>query len=305
MFRNIKTFFIIFIALSLLTCKTTEEATMPDAPTEQKEVKKVPKKPNFEVGKLTWVIDQVEPTFWAKDAKVQNKMFISFALEYSGQFDLETVQSLVIDAPGDYYIIEGEDLKKVLEVEKSSLNCKRLPCGTGEGKVGLGEWVITLTLKDGTKIVKNPQITGFNNAGDVASKTKTTYIVPKAKFKNEISALDVPKIKSVSRDEDSIEIYFSVSDSRIKNGYFWFDVPGEKEYRDAGSMVDGTGKPVNGCRKFSVDGSQCRFILRKDADNAEWFDKATACCFVVSDVNRVTDPWNERIRSISSLIKIE
>lgn len=299
--RNVKIFSIIFVSLFFLTCKTTEEATVPDLPKE----KKVAKKSDFEIGKLTWVIDQVEPSFWAKNAKVQNKMFISFSIEYKGQFDIESVKSLVIDAPSDYYIIEGDDLKKVLEVDKSSINCKRLPCGTGEGKVGLGEWLINITLKDGTKIVKNPQITGFQNLGEQASKTKTTYIVPKAKFKNEISALDVPKIKSVSRDEDSIEIYFSVSDSRIKNGYFWFDVPGEKEYRDAGSMVDGAGKPVNGCRKFSVDGSQCRFILRKDAENAEWFDKATACCFVVSDVNRVTDPWNERIRSISSLIKIE
>ena len=129
--------------------------------------------------------------------------------------------------------------------------------------------------------------------------------MPKAQFKNEISALDVPKITSVSKDEDSIEIYFSVNDSRVKNGYFWFDVPGEKDYRDAGSVIDGKGNPVNGCRKFSTDGAKCRFILRRDAENAEWFDKATACCFVVSDVNRVTDPWNERIRSISSLIKIQ
>ena len=91
----------------------------------------------------------------------------------------------------------------------------------------------------------------------------------------------------------------------MKNGYFWFDVPCEKHYRDAGSMIDGKGNPVNGCRKFSIDGSTCRYILRKDADNAEWFDKATACCFVVSEVNRVVDPWNEHIRSISSLIKIE
>lgn len=212
------------------------------------------------------------------------------------------LQSVIIDAPGDYYIIEGDDLKKVLEVENNVINCKRLPCGKGEGKLGLGEWIITITLKNGQKIVKNPQVTGFQNS---ALEASTQYIVPKAKFKGEISALDVPKIKSVSKDEDSIEIFFSVADSRIKNGYFWFDVPGEKDYRDAGSVVDGKGNPVNGCRKFSADGSECRFILRKDADNAEWFDRATACCFVVSDVNRVTDPWNERIRSISSFAKIE
>lgn len=282
------------LAFSFFTCKTTDASAKP---TENS-------KGGFSIGKLEWVIDQVEPTFWAKPLKISNKMFISFSLEYKGKFDLGVVESLVIDSPNDYYIIEGEDIQKVIEVDKETINCKRLPCGKGEGRVGLGEWVITITLKNGEKIVKTPIINGFQNM-EIDKKASTKYIVPQAKFKNEISALAIPKIKSVSRDEDSIEVFFSISDSRVKNGYFWFDVPGEKHYRDAGSMVDGKGNPVNGCRKFSIDGSMCRYILRRDADNAEWFDKATACCFVVSEVNRVVDPWNERIRSISSLVKIE
>lgn len=282
------------LAFSFFTCKTTDASAKP---TENS-------KGGFSIGKLEWVIDQVEPTFWAKPLKISNKMFISFSLEYKGKFDLGGVESLVIDSPNDYYIIEGEDIQKVIEVDKETINCKRLPCGKGEGRVGLGEWVITITLKNGEKIVKTPIINGFQNM-EIDKKASTKYIVPQAKFKNEISALAIPKIKSVSRDEDSIEVFFSISDSRVKNGYFWFDVPGEKHYRDAGSMVDGKGNPVNGCRKFSIDGSMCRYILRRDADNAEWFDKATACCFVVSEVNRVVDPWNERIRSISSLVKIE
>ncbi len=282
------------LAFSFFTCKTTDASAKP---TENS-------KGGFSIGKLEWVIDQVEPTFWAKPLKISNKMFISFSLEYKGKFDLGVVESLIIDSPNDYYIIEGEDIQKVIEVDKETINCKRLPCGKGEGRVGLGEWVITITLKNGEKIVKTPIINGFQNM-EIDKKASTKYIVPQAKFKNEISALAIPKIKSVSRDEDSIEVFFSISDSRVKNGYFWFDVPGEKHYRDAGSMVDGKGNPVNGCRKFSIDGSMCRYILRRDADNAEWFDKATACCFVVSEVNRVVDPWNERIRSISSLVKIE
>lgn len=295
-FSKMVLLFSMLISLVSFSCKTTEVATIPD---------EAPKKDSgFKIGNLSWIIDQVEPEFWAKDLKMKNKMFISFALEYQGKFDFSALQSLVIDAPSDYYIIEGDDLKKVLEVEKDKILCKRLPCGRGEGKVGLGEWIFTMTLKNGKKIVKTSQVYVFQN-NDETSKTKRAYIVPKAQFKNEISALDVPKILSVSKDEDSIEIYFSVNDSRVKNGYFWFDVPGEKDYRDAGSVVDGKGNPVNGCRKFSTDGAKCRFILRRDAENAEWFDKATACCFVVSDVNRVTDPWNERIRSISSLIKIQ
>ncbi len=294
MYKNIKIFsFILFIFL-FLTCKTTDSSAKSASS----------KKSGLNIGKLTWVIDQVDPNFWAKPLNMKNKMFISFSLEYQGKFDLGLVKSLVIDAPNDYFIIEGEDLSKVIEVDESYINCKRLPCGHGEGKVGLGEWIITITLKNGQKIVKKPLITGFQDV-KIEKNANTTYVVPKATFKNEVSALDVPQIKSVSRDDDSIEIFFSVSDSRVKNGYFWFDVPGEKNYRDSGSMIDGKGNPVNGCRKFSTNGETCRFILRKDKDNEEWFNKATACCFVVSDINRVIDPWNERIRSISSLIKIE
>ena len=291
----IKFSFFVILAVFVLTCKTTDESTEDNSK----------KASGFQIGALSWVIDHIDPTFWAKELKMQNRMFISFSLEYKGKFDLSSIQSLIIDAPNDYYIIEGDDLKKVLEIDSNAIFCKRLPCGKGEGKVGLGEWIITITLKNGKKIVKNPQITAFQNSNAGAKSLNTTYIVPKATFKNEVSALDVPKIKSVSRDDNSIEIYFSVSDQRVKNGYFWFDVPGEKEYIDAGSMVDGKGNPVNGCRKFSTDGGMSRFILRKDKDNEAWFDKATACCFVVSDVNRVVDPWKERIRSISSLIKIE
>lgn len=289
--------FLVLVSFVVLACKTAEVATIPDEPPKKRD-------DSFKIGNLSWIIDQVEPEFWTKELKMKNKMFISFALEYQGKCDFSALQSLIIDAPSDYYIIEGDDLKKVLDIEKDRIVCKRLPCGRGEGKVGLGEWILTITLKNEQKIVKKPQVSVFQNNED-ASKNSRAYIVPKAQFKNEISALDVPKITSVSKDEDSIEIYFSVNDSRVKNGYFWFDVPGEKDYRDAGSMVDGQGNPVNGCRKFSTDGAKCRFILRRDAENAEWFDKATACCFVVSDVNRVVDPSSEKIRSISSLIKIQ
>ncbi len=287
---------LVFALACVFSCKTTDSASVPDSMPE--------KSGNFQLGKINWIIDQIDPAFWAKELKMQNNMFVSFSLEYSGKFDLSMVESLVIDAPKDYYIIEGADLQKMLEVEKNVIYCKRLPCGYGEGKVGLGEWIINVALKNGQKIVKKLQITGFQNS-ELSEKTSTKYIVPQAKFQNEISALSIPKIKSVSKDEDSIEIFFSVNDSRVKNGYFWFDVPGEKDYRDAGSVIDGQGNPVNGCRKFSVDGAECRFILRRDAENAEWFDKAVAVCFVVSDVNRVTDPWNERVRSISPFIKIE
>jgi len=290
---------LILLSFITLSCGTTKAAA-PATPTKAQEAPK--QDAGFEIGNLSWIIDQVEPEFWAK--KMQNKMFISFALEYKGKVDISLLQSLVIDAPLDYYMIEGDDLKKVLEVEKDRIVCKRLPCGRGEGKIGLGEWILTITLKNGKKFVKKPEVSVLQSS-DAVEKGKRAYIVPKAQFKNEISALDVPKITSVSKDDDSIEIYFSVNDSRIKNGYFWFDVPGEKDYRDAGSVVDGAGNPVNGCRNFSTDGGKCRFILRRDADNAEWFDKATACCFVVSDVNRVSAPLSERIRSISSLIKIE
>ena len=33
----------------------------------------------------------------------------------------------------------------------------------------------------------------------------------------------------------------------------------EKYYKDSGSMIDASGKPVNGCRAFSKDGKECRY----------------------------------------------
>ena len=131
-------------------------------------------------------------------------------------------------------------------------------------------------------------------------KAKTSFIVPVAKTPEEQQALAFPVIQSVSRDSDTIEIVFSINDSRVKNAYFYFDVPKEIYYRDSGSMIDAAGKPVNGCRSFSVDGQKSYYVLHKDASNADWFDKATRCFLVVSDINRVASPWEERHRTISA-----
>ena len=106
------------LAFLFLTCKTTDTATKPVETT---------KKGGFTIGKLEWVIDQVEPSFWAKPLKISNKMFISFSLEYKGNFDLDLVENIVIDSPNDYYTIEGDDIQKVIEVDKDTINCKRLP----------------------------------------------------------------------------------------------------------------------------------------------------------------------------------
>lgn len=155
----------------------------------------------------------------------------------------------------------------------------------------------------------NEKIADTENA-EAAADTKTDkaeikYLVANARAANETSCLAIPVITAISRDADTIEIRFSVNDKRVKNGYFWFDVPGEKYYRDSGSMIDASGKPVNGCRKFSTDGKECLYILRKDKDNSAWFSKAIAAYFVVADVNRVQSPWEERIRSVSEKAAIK
>lgn len=265
---------------------------------------------NLSIGKLTWVIEKLDPSIWPEPLENGGNMFISFSLEYSGSFKENDIKKLVVESPSDYWIVDGKDLDKFIDYNKTHIIFNRLQCGTGNGKVALGDWTVTLIMKNSSeKIQKKINIMGFESSDyDKEEKEKIAedikYIVPKASGKNEISALSTPVIKSISRDNDTIEIFFSISDSRVKNGYFWFDVPGEKYYKDAGSMIDASGVPVNGCRKFSVDGKDCHLVLRKDKDNEEWFDSATACYFVVSDTNRVADPWEEKIRSVSAKMVI-
>lgn len=260
----------------------------------------------FSAGKLTWVIEQLDPSIWPEPLEGSSKMFISFSLEYSGSFKETDIEKLVVESPSDYWVVDGEELNKFIDYNRTHIMFNRLQCGEGSGRAALGDWTVTLTMKKNShKIEKKINIMGFeasdtDNSGKESFAEETKYIVPKASAKNEVSALTSPVIKSVSRDSDTIEIFFSVSDSRVKNGYFWFDVPGEKYYKDSGSMIDASGNPVNGCRKFSIDGKECHLVLRKDKDNEEWFDKASACYFVVSDMNRVADPWEEKIRSVSA-----
>lgn len=259
---------------------------------------------NISFGKLTYIIEQLEPSIWPEPLKGSSKMFITFSVEYFGKINENPLSKLVVESPAGYWVASGKDLDKIIDYDDKYIIFKRLQCGEGAGKVPLGEWTVSLFPKNSSKKTeKKINVAGFANTDKDKKENfpdEIKAIVPNAGGKGEISALAVPVIKSVSRDEDSIEVFFSVSDSRIKNGYFWFDVPGEKYYKDSGSMIDASEKPVNGCRKFSVDGNECHLVFRKDNNNKEWFDKALACFFVVSDVNRVAAPWDERIRTVSA-----
>ena len=136
------------------------------------------------------------------------------------------------------------------------------------------------------------------------SKKIIPMVVPVVQAAGEQAALEFPVIQSVSRDAETIEIIFSINDERVKNAYFYFDIPDEEYYRDSGSMIDPAGQPVNGCRVFSTDGKKCQYILRKDENNKVWFNKATRCFLVVSDVNRVASPWEEHHRTIGAAAQI-
>ena len=264
---------------------------------------------------IIWMIEQADASFVSKQHKGDGKMFVTMFAKYKGDLTSQDFQEAFFASPADVWSLDEKNAKGLLEINKKDnlLTLKHLAAGEGVGAAALGKWFASVTLAGQKPFEKELNVTGIGGqavtagAADKTSKEKSkkvSFIVPVATAANEQQALAFPVIHSVSRDADTIEIIFSIKDSRVKNAYFYFDVPGEEYYRDSGSMIDATGKPVNGCRSFSTDGKKCRYILRKDASNQDWFGKATQCFLVVSDINRVASPWEERHRTISAASRI-
>ena len=262
------------------------------------------------------MIEQADASFVSKQHKGNGKIFVTMLAKYKGDLTDQDFQEAFFASPVDVWSLNAVNAKGLIEINKKDkvLMLKHLSAGENEGAAALGKWFASITLVGQKPFEKELNVTGISGqtallsadktAQEKAKKTLIPLIVPIAKAENEQQALIFPVIHSVSRDADTIEIIFSIKDSRVKNAYFYFDVPGEEYYRDSGSMIDATGKPVNGCRSFSTDGKKCQYVLRKDASNQDWFGKATQCFLVVSDVNRVASPWEERHRSVSAASRI-
>lgn len=263
---------------------------------------------------ISWMIEQADASFVSKQHKGKGKIFVTMLAKYKGELTAQDFKEAFFASPADVWGLDEQSAKGLMEINKKEklLMLKHLSSGEGEGAAALGKWFASVTLAGQKPFEKELNVTGIggktvteNKAAKEAAKKKVIpLIVPTAKAENEQQALTMPVIQSVSRDADTIEIIFSINDSRVKNAYFYFDVPGEEYYRDSGSMIDATGKPVNGCRSFSTDGKKCQYVLRKDATNKDWFGKAIQCFLVVSDVNRVASPWEERHRTISAASRI-
>lgn len=287
---------------------------------DKKETEQKPKEPAVhtaaaQITDILWMIEQADPSFVSKQHKGDGKMFVTMFAKYKGDLTVQDFQEAFFASPADLWSLDEKNAKGLLEINKKDklLTLKHLAAGEGVGAAALGKWFASVTLAGQKPFEKELNVTGIGGqavttgATDKTAKEKSkkiSYIVPIATAENQQQALAMPVIQSVSRDADTIEIIFSVNDSRVKNAYFYFDVPGEEYYRDSGSMIDATGKPVNGCRSFSTDGKKCQYVLRKDATNKDWFGKATQCFLVVSDINRVASPWEERHRSVSAASRI-
>ena len=254
---------------------------------------------------ISWMIEQADASFVSKQHKGKGKIFVTMLAKYKGDLTAQDFKEAFFASPADVWGLDEQSAKGLMEINKKEklLMLKHLSSGEGEGAAALGKWFASVTLEGQKPFEKELNVTGIggktvmeDKSTKGAAKGKVLFlIVPAAKAENEQQALTMPVIQSVSRDSDTIEIIFSVND---------FDVPGEEYYRDSGSMIDATGKPVNGCRSFSTDGKKCQYVLRKDATNKDWFGKATQCFLVVSDVNRVASPWEERHRTISAASRI-
>ena len=301
---------------------TTKQDTAKATPAKQPESKKIEEKSKesavhtatAQITDISWMIEQADASFVSKQHKGKGKIFVTMLAKYKGDLTAEDFKEALFASPTDVWEIDEKSAKNLIEINKKDklLMLKHLAAGEDEGSAALGKWFASITLAGQKPFEKELNVTGIGgetvaedkDAKEAAKAKAIPLIVPSAKAENEQQALITPVIQSVSRDADTIEIIFSVSDPRVKNAYFYFDVPGEEYYRDSGSMVDATGKPVNGCRSFSTDGKKCQYVLRKDASNKDWFDKATQCFLVVSDVNRIASPWEERYRTISAASRI-
>jgi len=296
------------------------ETPIVQTPDESETVKKSdteqPYTASAQITDISLLIEQADASFVSKQQKGNGKMFVTMAAKYKGNLTAKDFQEAFLASPADVWTLDKKNANGLIEINKKDqlLMLKHLSAGEGEGAVALGKWSASITLAGQKPFEKELNIAGIGGqtvtvttnkpAKGKAKKKALPLIVPAAKAENEQQALTMPVIQSVSRDADTIEIIFSVNDSRVKNAYFYFDVPGEEYYRDSGSMIDATGKPVNGCRSFSTDGKKCQYVLRKDASNKDWFGKATRCFLVVSDINRVASPWEERHRSVSAASRI-
>ena len=253
------------------------------------------------------MIEQADASFVSKQHKGDGKMFVTMFAKYKGDLTAQDFQEAFFASPADVWILDEKNAKGIIEIDQKDklLTLRHLSSGEGSGSAAIGKWFASVTLAGQKPFEKELDVTGIGEqaTADKAAKEKSKkviFIVPVATAENEQQALSMPVIQSVSRDANTIEIIFSVNDPRVKNAYFYFDVPGEEYYRDSGSMLDAAGKPVNGCRLFSTDGKKCQYVLRKDEINKDWFDKATRCFLVVSDVNRVASSGEERHRSVSA-----
>ena len=271
-------------------------------------------KASAQIVDVSWMIEQADASFVSKQYKGVGKMFVTILARYTGELTEKDFQEAFFASPIDIWSLNAANAKNLIENDKQNklLMLKHLAAGEGEGSVALGKWFVSITLAGQKPFEKELNVTGISGQkiadttdmkGDERKKSIVT-VVPVAKTADEQQALSFPTIYSVSRDADTIEIIFSVNDARVTNAYVYFDVPGEEYYRDSGSMIDATGKPINGCRSFSTDGKKCQYVLRKDASNQDWFGKATRCFLVVADVNRIASPWEERHRTISAVAPV-
>ncbi len=226
---------------------------------------------------------------------------MTFLAKYEGTFSKDSFKEATIISPKDIWIINKENVSKVLQIDAKNnlLILKHLAVGEGTGALPVGQWFVSITIGD-----KKP-FEATLNVTNISGKAAKTFIVPEASAKNQEQALPVPVIKYATRDKNTIEVLFSVDDERVKNGYILFDIPNKDYYEDSGSLLDTDGKPVNGCRFFFVNGKTGQYVLRKNKDNKEWFDKAEKCYFVVSNVNRLVNPAEEHHRSISAAATIK
>ena len=262
----------------------------------------------------SWMIEQADVSFVSKQYKGSGKMFVTILAQYKGDLVPQDFQEATFFSPTDIWSLDAETARTLMEIDTKNklLTFKHLAAGDGEGAVSLGKWFVSITLAGQKPFEKELNVTGIGGQ-TIATDTATTgnnskkiipMVVPVVQAAGEQAALEFPVIQSISRDAETIEIIFSINDERVKNAYFYFDIPDEEYYRDSGSMIDPAGQPVNGCRVFSTDGKKCQYILRKDENNKVWFNKATRCFLVVSDVNRVASPWEERHRTIGAAAQI-
>lgn len=175
-------------------------------------------KNSIEITSDGFYIENIDTGFWSSNPPSAT-MFLTLFINYPANLDENDISVVEASSPDEYvWKLYPDDL--YIDTDYRYIKLSRLWNDYDSARVNLGEWKVTLTLKDGstgscTIVVGEP-----NSATGPVSE----YATSEMPGTNDVAAISVPSINSAVYDSssDKLTITFTVNDSRVRNGFIWF-----------------------------------------------------------------------------------